>query len=297
MIYKMNFDSVLKQYADVINEALNNILNEKQAEGYGKTVSSMSYSIKNGGKRIRPVLTLEFCRVCKTDFEKAIPFACAIEMIHTYSLIHDDLPCMDDDDMRRGLPANHIKFGETIALLAGDALQTLAFETLFKAELEPAAICRAGEVLARAAGISGMVAGQEMDLENEDNQINPEQLQQTDLLKTGRLIECACALGCIAAFANADAEKAASDYAKNLGLAFQIVDDILDVEGNSELLGKPTGSDGENLKSTYVSIFGIKKAKEMAAEHTKRAINALAVFGSEANFLRELAENLYLRER
>ncbi|MBR6634942.1 MAG: polyprenyl synthetase family protein, partial [Clostridia bacterium] len=189
----------------------------------------MLYSLKNGGKRVRPMLVLEFCRVCGGDVQAALPFACAVEMIHTYSLIHDDLPCMDDDDFRRGMPSCHKQYGEATALLAGDGLLTLAFSVLSKAALSAERKIEAVKVLADCAGHLGMIGGQTMDLAHEGQKITLDQLRKTDALKTGRLIRCACALGCIAAGADEEMHKAAEKYADSIGLAFQIVDDLLDI--------------------------------------------------------------------
>ena len=183
---------------------------------------AMRYSLSGGGKRIRPVLALEFCRICGGDVQKALPFAAAVEMMHTYSLVHDDLPCMDDDDLRRGKPACHIRYGYANALLAGDGLLTLAFETLTKAALPPERIARACAVLAREAGHLGMIGGQTMDLENEGKAVTLDTLRTTDALKTVCLIRAACVLGCIAAGADDEQIHAAEAYAEGLGLAFQI---------------------------------------------------------------------------
>ncbi len=261
---------------------------------------SMEYSLMAGGKRIRPQLVLEFCRICGGSPEKAMPFACAIEMIHSYSLIHDDLPCMDDDDMRRGKPTNHKVYGEATALLAGDALLTLAFETM----LSPESICavgadraaRAAGELAKAAGAHGMVGGQMIDLESEDKQVSLEVLQKMDEGKTGALILAACRMGCILAGAGEEQLQAADVYAKSIGLAFQIVDDLLDVTGDAALLGKNTGMDSQRGKSTYVSLLGIEKAKETVEQLTRTAINALSVFGEKGQELADFAVALASRD-
>ena len=214
-------------------------------------------------------------------------------MIHTYSLIHDDLPCMDDDDMRRGKPSNHKVFGEANALLAGDGLLTLAFETALSAkDMSDSQKAQAGLVLAKAAGCAGMIAGQVMDLANEERQASLDKVAHTDRLKTGELIMAAASLGCIAANADEARIGAAREYCSDIGLAFQIVDDILDVTSSSEILGKPVGSDGENGKSTYVSLLGLEKSKELAEELTGKAKEALSVFGEEKEFLYILADKL-----
>jgi geranylgeranyl diphosphate synthase type II len=258
---------------------------------------AMKYSVRNGGKRIRPMLTLEFCALCGFDPHKALPFACAVEMIHTYSLIHDDLPCMDDDDFRRGKPSCHIAYGEANALLAGDALLTLAFETVAKADLPAENVVRAVKELSYSAGILGMVGGQVLDLQNENKSLTLPELEQIHKLKTGELIRVACVLGCIAAGADEEKIKAAEKYSKGIGLAFQIVDDILDVTSDAETLGKPIGSDAENQKTTYVSLLGIDKSEEVAAELTQSAKEALSVFDEDYSQLENLADKLQSRKK
>ncbi|HZJ78846.1 MAG TPA: farnesyl diphosphate synthase [Clostridia bacterium] len=275
---------------------INNALIERMPEDCSIVGRAMRYSIQNGGKRIRPTLTLEFCRICGGKIENALDFACAVEMIHTYSLIHDDLPCMDDDNIRRGEPACHIKFGEEYALLAGDALLTLAFKTLMKCENVSAENkVRACVALSEAAGCNGMVAGQMMDLQNEGKGNNIANVKKTDELKTGALIKVSAILGCIAANASEKQIKAASEYSSNIGLAFQIIDDILDVISDEETLGKPTGSDEENSKYTYVSFLGLDGAKSMAEELTDKAKSALQMFGENSQKLKKFADILAKR--
>ncbi|MBQ8229037.1 MAG: polyprenyl synthetase family protein [Clostridia bacterium] len=280
-------------YLELINNALEQYLPES-----GDIVSqAMKYSVRNGGKRIRPMLALEFCAACGSDPRKALPFACAVEMIHTYSLIHDDLPCMDDDDYRRGKPSCHKAYGEANALLAGDALLTLAFETAVKADLPAENIVRAVKELSYSAGILGMVGGQVLDLQNENKALTLKELEQIHNLKTGELIRVACVLGCIAAGADDEKIKAAEEYAKGVGLTFQIIDDILDVTSDAETLGKPIGSDAENQKTTYVSLLGIEKSEEVAAQLTEKAKAALEVFNEETDSLKELADKLQTRKK
>ena len=287
------------EYILMINNALMSSLSvEPSGAGEAKMLEAMRYSVENGGKRIRPMLTLEFCRMCGGSVEAALPLACAIEIIHTYSLIHDDLPCMDDDDMRRGKPSSHIKFGEANALLAGDSLLTFAFQSAGEAEDIPAdAVAKAVSLLARASGCAGMIAGQVQDLENENKTVAADDLRSVDILKTGELIRCACQLGCIAAGADDNKLEAARVYAENLGIAFQIVDDILDVTSDEATLGKPVGSDAENCKNTYVSLLGLEEAKKIAAELTRKAIDALGVFGGESEFLVSLSKKLLSRNK
>ncbi len=267
-------------------------------EPYARLLDAMRYSLTAGGKRLRPILTLEFCRLCGGDVHAALPAACGVELLHTYSLIHDDLPCMDDDDMRRGKPSSHIKFGEANALLAGDSLLTFAFQSAGEAEDIPAdAVAKAVTLLARASGCAGMIAGQVQDLENENKTVAADDLRSVDILKTGELIRCACQLGCIAAGADDMKLEAARVYAENLGIAFQIVDDILDVTSDEATLGKPVGSDAENCKNTYVSLLGLEEAKRIAAELTRKAIDALGVFGGESEFLVSLSKKLLSRNK
>ncbi|MBE6755023.1 MAG: polyprenyl synthetase family protein [Clostridia bacterium] len=288
-------ERTLDSYLALIEDYLDNSI-DKSCYDEEIVADAMRYSLQNGGKRIRPVLVLEFCRLCGGDVKKALPFAAAIEMIHTYSLIHDDLPCMDDDDMRRGKPSCHKKFGEEYALLAGDGLLTLAFEMLTKAELSDSQKVSAVKALSLHAGYQGMIGGQTVDLMSEGKAVSLDRLKTMDNLKTGKLINCAALLGCIAA--NADAEKTehALIFTGAVGLAFQIVDDILDVTSTEEKLGKPIGSDSEKEKSTYVSLLGIEKSKEYAEELTGEAVNALSYFGDDAEFLKNLALKLLERD-
>ena len=295
------FNSRFEEYIRIVNLAAGRYVSAsafggRESSGLAVMLDAMSYSLENGGKRIRPALTLEFCRLCGGSTEQALPFALGVEMIHTYSLIHDDLPCMDNDDMRRGKPSNHKVYGEANALLAGDGLLTLAFETVLSAELSPEKKVAAALELAKAAGCSGMIAGQVMDLENENKAVSVDVVRATDRLKTGELIRVAAHMGCIAAGASKEQTDAALRYCDSIGLAFQIVDDILDVTGSEAVLGKPVGSDNENLKSTYVSLLGLEEARKLAQNLTCEAKEALAIFGEEKEFLCELAEKLAHRE-
>lgn len=262
-------------------------------------IESMKYSLEAGGKRVRPNLVFSFNELCGGNLKSAVPFACAVEMIHTYSLIHDDLPCMDNDDMRRGKPSNHKVYGEDIALLAGDALQSLAFEIMTSekamALTSSSACCKAVNTLSSYCGASGMVGGQVIDLVNENKSAPIEVLREMDYKKTACLIKAACELGCISANADESLVKAASEYGECIGIAFQIQDDILDVTSTDEELGKPVGSDSENSKSTYVSLLGIDKCKELVAELTDKAKKALSVFEGDTKSLSDFAD--YLAER
>lgn len=257
---------------------------------------AMDYSLEAGGKRIRPVLVLAFCNMCGGDYKKAAAPAAAIEMIHTFSLIHDDLPCMDDDDFRRGKPSCHKQFDEATAVLAADALAIRPFEIIAKsAELSDTAKVRIIAELANSSGAEGMIGGQIIDIENEKrNVVDEENLHTMYLLKTGKLIKTSCVMGCIAAGADDEKIKYAEKYAECLGMAFQIIDDILDVTGNEQLLGKPVGSDAEENKTTFVTIFGIEKAREEAEKYTKQAMDILDKFDNN-EFLKELTEYMLNR--
>lgn len=255
------------------------------------------YSLLGGGKRIRPFLVNEFCRVFGGTQEASMPFACAIEMIHTYSLIHDDLPCMDDDDLRRGKPTNHKVFGYSTALLAGDALLTKAFLCASENRAVSAeARAEAVRLIAKAAGDVGMIGGQIIDLDGEKKKLSFETLLRLHALKTGALIECSALLGALAAgvFPDDPRAKAASEYARSIGLAFQVIDDILDRTASAEELGKSVGGDAEHNKTTFLTYYDCEGAKAYAAELTERAIAAVEGFeGSDG--LVALAK--YLLER
>lgn len=294
-----SFKQQLEQYAQWTQECLEQLLPPQEGD---RVTEAMRYSLLAGGKRLRAALALEFCRVLCGDAKRALTGACALEMVHAYSLIHDDLPCMDDDEMRRGKPSCHIAFGEAVALLAGDGLLTKAFEVLAASE-ELDAQQRADSVLllAKAAGHQGMIGGQRMDLENETFCADIERVRRTDRLKTGELICAAAQMGCIAAKATAEQMQAAQEYAHSIGLAFQITDDILDCVGDSEQLGKPTGSDEENHKTTYVSVYGVQGAAEQAQQQVLLAKQALPGLGKGKNeeaaaFLYQLADYILIRQ-
>lgn len=257
---------------------------------------AMTYSVKNGGKRIRPFLTLEFAKACGGNMDAALDFGCAVEMIHTYSLIHDDLPCMDNDDMRRGKPSCHKAFDEATALLAGDALLTNAFLVLSSTNISNDNRLSAIEILAINAGCVGMIGGQALDLDFEDREPSVNEILKMYELKTGRLLEAACKLGCLSnKYCLLKDILAAEEYAKNLGLAFQIQDDILDITSDEATLGKPVGSDEKNEKSTIVKFYGLDKAKEMVNEYTQKAIEALDGIDGDTTTLKEFA--LYMANR
>lgn len=291
--------SKINEFSELINKDLFEYF-DTYLEEYKVIFDSMRYSVENGGKRVRPLLTLLFCDACGGDVKKALPVAEAVEYIHTYSLIHDDLPCMDNDDFRRGKPSNHKVYGEAFALLAGDGLLTAAFERitdLHKAGLYSADVAvNAIYTLSHLAGSRGMIGGQVIDLINEDNaDADIDSLMLMDNLKTGALIEAACVMGCIVAEADEAKKKAAAEFAKKIGLAFQIKDDILDVTGTLEKLGKMVGSDEQNGKSTYVTLLGVDKCQELVDKLTEEAMSALEAF-DDNEALKEYAEYLSKRD-
>ncbi|NMB34178.1 MAG: polyprenyl synthetase family protein [Clostridium sp.] len=295
----MSFKEKLEGYANLICDHLAEYVTEK-ALPEGVIYDAMRYSLMAGGKRLRPVLALGVCDMLGGNQKEVLPFACAIEMIHTYSLIHDDLPAMDNDDFRRGKPTNHKIYGEAMAILAGDALLNLAFEVLLgeiaKADHNQKLKIRAAGEIAKASGINGMVAGQVIDLKYEGKGICADTLKRMHKYKTGALIKTPVISTAILCKSKEASLLKIESFADNLGIAFQIKDDILDVEGSTEKLGKMVGSDAENKKSTYVSLYGLKKSKELLAETTNKAIENLEEFGTKAKFLTELAKYLLNRE-
>ena len=292
---ELEFKNILQNDISIIERRLEQLLPDC-ANGQKDVVEAMRYSLSNGGKRIRPVLCLEFAHACSADRYDALDFACAVEYIHTYSLIHDDLPCMDDDDMRRGKPSCHKKFGEATALLAGDALLTHAFQIIAGSQLDDSKIAAACGLLAQNAGACGMVGGQELDLRYESVSADLNQIITVHRLKTGALISAACILGCIAAGADDAKISAASAFAYDLGVAFQIKDDILDVTSTTEQLGKPVGSDQENNKATYVSLRGLEQAQQDVEKLTQAAVSRLGAF-ENSEFLAVLSKYLVNRSK
>ena len=288
----IDLNNYIKNQAKKIDSRLEyhlNLLNKSVV------TDAMTYSVKNGGKRIRPFLALEFAKACGGDIDAALDFGCAIEMIHTYSLIHDDLPCMDNDDMRRGKPSCHIAFGEDNALLAGDALLTYAFKLITLATNLPAEnVINAVRYLSEFA--NGMIDGQVLDLQFEKTKPTIDEVLAMYKLKTGCLLIASCQLGCLSSAKwSEEINSAAHEYAVNLGLAFQIMDDILDITSDVATLGKPVGSDEKNDKSTIVKFYGLEKAKEMVDEYTQKAINSLSVIDGDTSVLKEFA--LYMANR
>lgn len=250
---------------------------------------SMRYSLLAGGKRLRPVFVYDFCAMCGGDWQKATPFAAALEMIHTYSLIHDDLPCMDNDDYRRGMLTNHKKFGEAMAVLAGDGLLTAAFRVVAQAPYSADIRIKATEVLAVCAGELGMVGGQVLDMQSETRQCSEQEVIDIQSRKTGALIKAGCVMGVLAGLGSAEQMRAAESFSADIGLAFQIRDDMLDVIGNAEELGKAVGVD--TAKNTFVQLYGLDVCDQMVKQRTHSAIAALSAF-TEHSFMEELALEL-----
>lgn len=277
--YRAYVEDYLKEHYDALNDQPQKLL-----------FDAMQYSLMAGGKRIRPILAFEFCRVCGRDWKNAAPFAAAIEMIHTYSLIHDDLPCMDNDDYRRGRLTNHKVYGEGMAVLAGDALLTDAFGIAASAQLpNPGDMATAIGVLSECAGSLGMVGGQVLDIMSEERELTEQEVLDIQNRKTGCLISAACALGVIAGGGSEKQYDAACQFAAGLGLAFQIRDDMLDVIGTQEELGKATGVDTQ--KNTFVKLYGLERCEELVATYTNYAVEALNAF-SDTSFLEALAKSL-----
>lgn len=285
----------LNEYISFTESTLKKFSYKNKLGLQSSVADAMDYSLEAGGKRIRPVLVLAFCHMCGGDYRKAAAPAAAIEMIHTFSLIHDDLPCMDNDDFRRGKPSCHKKYGEACAVLAGDALAIRPFQVIAESELNDSMKIKLIAELACSSGAEGMIGGQIIDMENEQRStVNGENLRMMYALKTGRLIKTSCVMGCIAAEASDEQVKNAEEYAHCLGLAFQIIDDILDVTGDEAALGKPIGSDAEENKTTFVTLYGIENAREEAVKLTDKAMKILGRFDNN-EFLIELTK--YLLDR
>lgn len=287
-------DTMLNDYQAKIDSRLDIILAES-GQLYDEVLSACRYSVLNGGKRIRPILLLEFYKLCGKDDDCAYNFACALEMIHSYSLVHDDLPCMDNDDMRRGKPSCHKAYGECTALLCGDALLTEAFAVAAKTLGIPAErVSRALAHLAASAGVNGMIGGQVIDMGNNADS-DDDVLFEMYRLKTGALLKTACAIGCILAGADDELVAVAEKFGEKLGLAFQIIDDILDSTGDAKTLGKPVGSDEKNNKDTIAVRLGVEHCRELANRYTNEAYECLEQFDGNKESLKELAA--YLLER
>ena len=286
----MTFEERSRLYREFIEEYLKNIYPQFRTEPQSELFDAMEYSLLAGGKRLRPIFAMDFCRMCGGDWRDAAPFAAAMEMIHTYSLIHDDLPCMDNDDFRRGRPTNHKVYGETMAILAGDGLLTDAFLVASSADLpNPVQMGLAISVLAQNAGSLGMVGGQVLDIRSETRELTEREVIDIQSRKTGALINAACVLGVIAGGGDDDEIQAASTFAGALGMAFQIRDDMLDVIGTKEEMGKGVGTD--DTKNTFVKLYGLEKCEELVQRYTDIAIDALQVF-DDNTYMVSLAKSL-----
>ena len=286
----MKFDDRSREYREYIESYLKKFYTEFHNEPQKPLFEAMEYSLLAGGKRLRPIFAFDFCRMCGGDWKNAAPFAAAIEMIHTYSLIHDDLPSMDNDDFRRGRPTNHKVFGEAMAILAGDALLTDAFLAASTAKLpNPADMADAIGILSQCAGSLGMVGGQVLDIMSEERELTEQEVIDIQTRKTGALINGACVLGVIAGGGSEEQIAAASKFAGALGLAFQIRDDMLDVIGTQEEMGKGVGTDA--TKNTFVRLYGLEKCEELVQKWTNVAIEMLDAFENK-EFMVALAKSL-----
>ena len=286
----MNFENLSREYREFVESYLADIYTKFQTEPQKPLFEAMEYSLLAGGKRLRPIFALDFCRMCGGEWKNAAPFAAAIEMIHTYSLIHDDLPSMDNDDFRRGRPTNHKVFGEGMAILAGDTLLTDAFMIAASAKLpNPGDMGTAIGLMAEGAGSLGMVGGQVLDIMSEERELTEQEVLDIQSRKTGCLINIACCLGVIAGGGTREQLEAASRFASALGLAFQIRDDMLDVIGTQEEMGKGVGTDA--AKNTFVRLYGLKKCEELVQKYTQTAIEALDGF-ENTDYMIALAKSL-----
>lgn len=285
----LNFDKQNKEYLQYIEEYLDQQCFFGLQEPQKELFDAMRYSLLAGGKRLRPIFVFDFCRMCGGDWKKAAPFAAAVEMIHTYSLIHDDLPCMDNDDYRRGRLTNHKVYGEATAVLAGDALLTAAFTYLSRANFSADVRIKAVEILSDCAGEMGMVGGQMLDMLSEKRQCTKQEVLDIQSRKTGALIRAACMLGVLAGEGSNTQLSAADQFAQDLGLAFQIRDDMLDVIGDASELGKAVGVDTN--KNTFVHLYGLDVCDEMVRKHTDAALSSLRAF-SDCAYMQELAKQL-----
>ena len=286
----MNPELLTNAYRDYIGQYLEDFYARFAQEPQKRLFEAMNYSLLAGGKRLRPIFVFDFCRMCGGDWHEAAPLAAAVEMIHTYSLIHDDLPCMDDDDLRRGRPTNHKVYGEAMAVLAGDALLTDAFMAVASAELpRPEDMATAVALLAECAGSLGMVGGQVLDILAESRECTAQEVLDIQNRKTGRLISAACGLGVLAGGGTQEQFDAACRFAAGLGLAFQIRDDMLDVIGTREEMGKGVGTDGK--KNTFVQLYGLEKCEALVEKYTQYAIDALDAFDN-SEYMLSLAKSL-----
>lgn len=293
----MRTEMTVDQYKEKIECALDSCFRLSEDFPQAGLAQSMRYSLLAGGKRIRPMLVLEFCRISGGDVEKAMPVACAIEMLHTYSLIHDDLPCMDNDGLRRGRPTNHVIYGECTAVLAGDTLQAEAFGTILRSGLPAERRARCAEILAGAAGIDGMCGGQYLDMSWEGRSLTEEELTDINARKTGALLVAACQMGVAAAGGTEKMIEAAGSFGAALGMAFQIRDDMLDVLSTDEELGKPVGSDARDSKNTYMVLMGKEGCEKTIDRLTAAAKDVLKEVFEDTAFLCSLADSLASRNK
>lgn len=292
----VDLNEYLKERKEIVDSALDWLL-PSVSEPPQKVHEAMRYSTIDGGKRIRPILALAACDAVGGSHGPVIPAACAIECIHAFSLIHDDLPCMDDDDLRRGRPTSHKVFGEAMALLAGDALFAFAFQLVSEIRDAPAdVVLEVTRILAQAVGTHGMVGGQVMDMLAQGRDVGLPEVEQIHRWKTGALLEASVVIGGLLGGASKEQLRAISTYGRNVGLAFQIADDVLDLRGDEEKLGKPVGSDLEMDKATYPSVIGIDASIELARKAVSEAIDALSDFGERAEALRLIARYIVERE-
>ena len=291
---RIKTDMTLKEYKALIDTKLAEYFRADDMPQAG-LFEAMRYSLNAGGKRIRPILVLEFCRITGGDCDKSLPVACAIEMLHTYSLIHDDLPCMDNDDLRRGKPTNHVVYGECTATLAGDALQAEAFGTILRSELPAESRAECARILADAVGADGMCGGQFLDMIGENKLLTADELDEINSRKTGALLIAACTMGVAAAGGNEKQSEAASRFGAAIGAAFQIRDDMLDVISTSEQLGKPIGSDAQEHKNTYMALYGTERCMKMIEKLTEVAKAALNEAFDDTAFLCDLADSMVTR--
>ncbi len=290
-----NYKDLFTDYKTAVEQQLIEVMNMMPNRNC-EVSKAAQYSLFNGGKRIRGVLVLAVCDMLSGNYEKALNLAAAIEMIHCYTLIHDDLPCMDDSDKRRGMPSCHIKYGESTALLAGDALLTHAFGVVATAQLPSQTLNTAVQLLSYAAGLGGVIYGQELDLKNENRIINEAMMKETHRNKTGALIATSVQFGALAGLASSHEYLVLREFAYNLGLAFQVIDDILDGIGDEEILGKPTGNDTGSGKTTYFTLYGQEKAHEYAKTlATSNASELKYLFEDKAIFLLDLQDELLER--
>jgi geranylgeranyl diphosphate synthase type II len=296
----MDLKAYLNERRAIVEEALQGILPVPEGPA-ADIVGAMGYSLFAGGKRLRPILCIAGAEAAGGEAKDVLPVACAIELIHTYSLIHDDLPVMDDDDMRRGKPTSHKVFGEAVALLAGDGLLTKAFHVMTSPDLvnrvKPESLLAVIGLIAQAAGYEGMVGGQVVDIQSEGKEVDPSIVEFIHTRKTAALISASVVSGAILVGAPEEHLEALASYGKNIGLAFQVSDDILDIEGDSRELGKNVGSDTRQEKITYPAILGLKRSKQIQKELLEQAIESLSPFDQRAEPLRHIAKYIIARRR